>query len=55
MTGAITRGLTLQDFETMTIGQIVDYCITYNKMHRVEEGPEEPEERFATIEEIQNF
>lgn len=34
MTGAITRGLTLKDFEDMTIGQIVDYCKTYNELNK---------------------
>ena len=29
--GALSRGLTLQDFEKLTIGQIVEYCITYNQ------------------------
>ncbi|MGP1567932.1 MAG: hypothetical protein ACTTHM_04390 [Peptoanaerobacter stomatis] len=27
----MSRGLTLQDFEKLTIGQIVEYCITYNQ------------------------
>lgn len=34
MAGAISRGLTLRDFETMTIGQIVDYCKTYNEINK---------------------
>lgn len=34
MTGAITRGLTLKDFDSMTIGQIVDYCKTYNDLNK---------------------
>lgn len=40
MTGAITRGLTLRDFDSMTIGQIVDYCKTYNDLNK---SPEEKE------------
>lgn len=39
MTGAIMRGLTLKDFDNMTIGQIVDYCKTYNDLNKT------PEER----------
>lgn len=34
MAGAISRGLTLRDFDTMTIGQIVDYCKTYNEINK---------------------
>lgn len=41
MTGAITRGLALKDFEEMTIGQIVDYCITYNDFSKSKDEPEE--------------
>lgn len=34
MTGAIMRGLNLKDFDGMTIGQIVDYCKTYNDLNK---------------------
>ena len=30
MVGALLRGLTLQDFETLTVGMLVDYIGTYN-------------------------
>ena len=30
MVGALLRGLTLQDFETLTVGMLVDYIRTYN-------------------------
>ncbi len=30
MTAAIQRGLSLSDFNDMTIGAIVDYCKSYN-------------------------
>ena len=30
MIGATMRGLSLEMFETMNPGQIVDYCIAYN-------------------------
>ncbi|NLY09207.1 MAG: hypothetical protein GXZ11_04815 [Tissierellia bacterium] len=33
MTGAISRGILLKDFEDMTVGQIVDYCKTYNEVN----------------------
>lgn len=37
MTGAVTRGLTIRDFEDMNIGQIVDFCKTYNEMNKSED------------------
>lgn len=45
--GAIERGLTLKDFEEMTIGMIIDYVITYNNAHLNEEDENE-EVRLAT-------
>ncbi len=33
MVRALERGLTVQDFETMTIGMIMDYIITYNNLN----------------------
>jgi|GEM_PF-1035963 len=30
MVGALQRGLTLQDFETLTVGMLIDYIGTYN-------------------------
>lgn len=30
MSGAIGRGLCLGDFDVLDVGQIIDYCITYN-------------------------
>ena len=30
MVGALQRGLTLQDFEILTVGMLVDYICTYN-------------------------
>lgn len=52
MAGAIARGLSLSDFEKMTIGQIVDYVITYNEIHSEEK---EPEERQANQSDFDNF
>ena len=31
--GAVSRGLSLQDFDNMEIGEIVDFCITYNNLN----------------------
>lgn len=51
MAGAISRGLSLSDFNDLTIGQIVDYCITYN------ESDQNQEEKVikATQEDYDNF
>lgn len=40
MVGAIKRGLTLKDFEVMTIGMIMDYIITYNNIHHQDDEEE---------------
>lgn len=40
MTGAISRGILLKDFEDMTVGQIVDYCKTYNEMNKPKDEKE---------------
>lgn len=31
MTACLTRGLVLSDFDNLTIGQAVDYIVTYNE------------------------
>ena len=33
----IERGLTLQDIKKMRLGQVVDFCISYNERNKVEE------------------
>ncbi len=52
MTGAITRGLTLKDFDNMTIGQIVDYCKTYNDLNK---SPEEKDTKIASQKDFDKF
>lgn len=52
MTGAITRGLTLKDFEDMTIGQIVDYCKTYNELNK---PAEEKDTKIASQKDFDKF
>ena len=52
MTGAITRGLTLKDFEDMTIGQIVDYCKTYNELNAL---AEEKDTKIASQKDFDKF
>ena len=44
MTGAISRGLSLRDFEDISIGQIVDYCKTYNELHKSTDDKEKKTE-----------
>ncbi|QNO14921.1 hypothetical protein HYG86_09115 [Alkalicella caledoniensis] len=48
MVGAIKRGLTLSDFENLTIGMIIGYITTYN-------GLDQEESREATQEDIDAF
>lgn len=52
MAGAISRGLTLKDFDNMTIGQIVDYCKTYNDLNK---SPEEKETKIASQKDFDKF
>ncbi len=41
---------------TMTIGQLVDFCIEYNNRHATDETQEEkPQKRWATRDEINAF
>ena len=41
MVRAFERGLSLADFEIMTIGMIIDYVITYNNLQEVTDDEEE--------------
>ncbi len=52
MTGAIMRGLNLKDFDGMTIGQIVDYCKTYNDLNK---APEEKDTKIASQRDFDKF
>lgn len=51
MTGAISRGLTLKDFDSLTLGQIIDYVITYNN----KEPDDDDGEREATQADFDRF
>ena len=51
MVGAIRRGLTLADFEYLTIGMIIDYCTEYNEWENVSEDSE----KMATQEDFNKF
>lgn len=56
MRRAIDRGLTAADFETMTLGMIVDYLIVCNN-EDYEAKLNKPKEatRMATADDIANF
>lgn len=54
MVRAIERGLSLNDFENMTVGMILDYIITYNNLNFKEENEEE-QVREATQEDFDAF
>lgn len=54
--GALNRGLTLKDFNELTIGQIVEYCITYNEVNNTDdEEKEETTIKKATQEDWDSF
>lgn len=36
LVGAVQRGLSMQDFTNLTIGQVVDYCIEYNNAQGIQ-------------------
>lgn len=56
MAGAIQRGLTLSDFNDLTVGQIVDYCIEYNNSNYVEDEEEKEDTvREATQEDMDRW
>jgi len=57
MIGALSRGLTLSDFDNLRVGQIVDYAITYNKQNKPKDENLEDKEtvRNATQEDIDRF
>ncbi|MDO5715762.1 MAG: hypothetical protein Q4P25_04225 [Tissierellia bacterium] len=35
--GAISRGLSLTEIKSMTLGEVVDFCITHNRIHQGEQ------------------
>jgi len=40
MVSALSRGLSLSDFENLTIGMIIDFIITHDNMHDDDEETE---------------
>lgn len=56
MAAALQRGLSLNDFNDMSIGALVDYVITYNNAYTTnEDGKSKGIVRKATQEDIDNF
>lgn len=51
MIGSTMRGLTLDMFDKMNPGQIVDYCIAYNNIL----DPAEEQEKIATQRDFDAF
>ena len=41
MVGAISRGLALSDLNGMTLGQVVDFCISYNENSETKEDEDD--------------
>ena len=54
MVRALERGLTLSDFNEMTVGMIVGYITTYNNLN-IKEESEEEQVREATQEDFDKF
>jgi len=55
MLRALERGLTLRDFEDMTLGMILDFIITYNNEKLDSESGEEDDVRMATQADFDQF
>ena len=52
MLRALERGLSLSDFDYMTVGMIIDFIVTYNN-ERIEDQEEEP--RQASQDDFDRF
>ncbi len=53
MVRALERGISLSDFNDLTIGMLTDYITTYNNIYNTES--KEGEARAATQEDFDNF
>lgn len=51
MVRALERGISLSDFNDLTIGMIIDYVITYNNLY----NEKDDEVREATQDDFDNF
>ena len=54
MLRAIERGLTLRDFEELTLGMILGYVVTYNNEH-LDDNEKEDTVRTATQADFNRF
>ena len=36
---ALERGLTISDFDLLTVGMVLDYIIEYNRLHSEQKDP----------------
>lgn len=45
----------MEDIKRMQIGEIVDFCIAYNKRKKEELGESKPKKRLATQREIDAY
>lgn len=54
LAGAKSRGINLDEFEELTLGQVIDMIIAYDNMHMNEEQDEEGS-RLATQEDWDKF
>lgn len=51
MVRALERGISLSDFNDLTMGMIIDYVITYNNLYK----EKDEEVREATQDDFDNF
>lgn len=53
---AVERGLTMSDIRKMRLGEVVDFCYTYNERQKdAEKKSEKPKKRKATQNDINAF
>ena len=48
MVAALSRGMDLEGIRSLELGQLVDYCIEWNKAHGMDEKEDAPKKRKAT-------
>ena len=53
MVGATSRGLSIDSFDQMNPGQVLDFCIAYN--NQMADDDEEDTEVFATQDDFDRF
>lgn len=55
LVAGLSRGLSIQDMEYMTLGSWIDYIIEWNNIHRDPKDNEESADRMATQADFDAF